>query len=536
MKKTVLIILMICFSALLFSCNNNQNVIKVNYLVAVQNGKYGVIDATGQEILPFDYHYLSSVSKEGVMVHQLVDDSYELINIDKQVLASGFDSLLPIIDPYVLDESRLLPMGFTGVKNGERYIYDSQGEFFSQSSSHFMMYTLGYLETMQYRVKINHVSKTIVNHYDWAYQTADDVYYARKDGVSYIVNAHGQVIASHDNVTFTMSHLDSYIVINTTHIYVYNSRGTLIYIDTDDVSVYPQSSPHFLNNYFTVLKNNQYGLMDEDGNFLINLEYDEISYKNEQFVIASKDGYDEIYYQFSKINTVQGINKMYGMQESIYDDRYILVYTANDYAYYYKGNQEIGGPYLRAYAFNELGYAVVQLLSEAYAIIDMNFQVVHQVYDDYQPFGNYFVVQQGVFPDPRLYGLIDHAGNFILPVENEQINIVNDTLQIKKFINTSSQLLMYIIDDHQTLRLLTDFTLTELTHHISQNRLAGFINNIIPYYFDHLSLVYPQVTYDILGLISDQRLIVMHNGKVGVVDEVGNIIIPFDYEAILGYA
>jgi hypothetical protein len=405
-------------------------------------------------------------------------------------------------------------------------IYDSAGKLFLDAMIDFGVGIVdGYLHTTTYRVKIDDYSKEIIKDYEHVRQTSDNVYFAQNQNHHYILDKQGNIQVEYENATSTMINqwCQSYVLDQTT--YLYNHLGSLIYSGTFINSI----DSMVLEDYMLISQNSQIGVINRDGDIIIPFEYEHIDERNGLMIARKSNQTYDIYADSILLNTIEkvDINSYYGIG---FDDRYVLTDADSSQVSYYKDNLKIGGPYLEGKAFNRLGYAVVTLLDGQQIIVDMDFEMIQDSYDTYRPFGNYFIVSDGVQNE---YGMINHLGEMIIPIDSQ---ITLPTLSMRYFsassVNQETPKLYVLNSDDE---LIDFFTLTYeevqsiLFEPINYSLMTSFYMN----YMYYLNQTFSDAVYEITDYIGD-LLICEKDGKYGVINKNKEVIIPFDYDSIYG--
>jgi hypothetical protein len=318
-------------------------------------------------------------------------------------------------------------------------------------------------------------------------------------------------------------------------IYIIKSKKTLRgFIDENgEVVIQPayENTMPFKKGVSIVQNNFKFNLIDKKGKLLFPDYLDYIFYADENILGIRKDGKSGyidmegknitpmLYKEISRFSEGKAVVENFKEEVGVIDikGKIVLEFQKFNNIYNFKNNcavftidDECGN--LKAGVINGLGKIVIP------TIYDLIFQ---------DNDGFYHIREN------KLDGLIDKNFNVIIKPEYESIYIVNDTVFIvqkdKKqgLVNNKGEIVLPIefkIHNKNKQKLLA-----------TKDSISGFIdlNKII---FNRTDTFFKVI--DNKGhLVSDKResfIVINESGKYGVIDYMGNIIIPVKYEEVFG--
>jgi hypothetical protein len=535
MKKTFFVLMMMTFVIFLSACNKESIKEPLNFnLIAVKDGKYGVINQDGEEVLPFTYGKLSNVSNDGVMIHQYGNQLFELINIQGEVIHTNIRELEPLYDRSFKNSTHATPYAFKGIKDYYMTIFDSHGQVFMKETESVYVYHQK-LYSEHGRFELNDVSKELVNQYQKVYQTSDNTYFTFINHRAYLLDAQGNIIKEHEQAVL---HPGEYIVTiyDMNGGFIYDNEGHLLYenVELEAIDIVEDT------NYIIIEESGLFGLLNIEGERILDSQFLDIQIKNNLIVAQSFTGGFDLYHDSTLLNHVNNFNFQhnFGYANNVY-----LFYNVLDGKYYYyEGNQIVAGPYDLAYPFNEMGITRITEESGAMVLVNTDFEVVNQTYPFYYPFGNYFLVRSHMEGQENTYGFIDSDMNIVVPIENqiEDIySIFNDFIYMQ--VVGEDYLEFYIINQNKNLQRILDLSLEELMKYeyifdvyydhmnpVVPTYYGLFYNNFLSYFNSHMN-----EGYQVVDFVHHDFLIATYEGKYGVLNSKHEVVIPFEYDWII---
>ena len=498
------------------------------YLTAQKNEKYGVINQDGDEILAFNYHFLSQVTEDGVMMHQSKDEMYEIIDINGEVLHSGFEYLYPMIDRSVEGELFAKVSAFYGYKDDIYWLIDSKGDVFSTSETFTYHHVSNdFVTCSRYQVQLSSISKELIESYQYVRQTKENVYFVINEDTFTIYDDKGDLIISYDDVTSSVF-LDIAMINHEGRSYIINEFGHVIFDETGIIDYHVD----YESNLIIIMKEHQKGLYRRDGYELLEMKYDDILLIRDDFYIAQLGQDFEIYYKNHLINTVENLTASLPYHHMGDDEIYLLLHNDN-LIYYYQGNQVLSQGYIEASLFNDSGYAVVKLTDHQSAIINRDFEIVHQEFSYYRPAINYFIVKN----DEDLMGVINHEGEVILPIQYDQV------FQLESFFYTISNYIeygfshlvdFYMLNQQEELIPINDLSF-DVIRLFDDNASRYFFGNLIYFYNQYHTFEAIEDVIYVVEFIHEDYIIAYCNHKFGAINASGEVIIPFIYDRMSSY-
>ena len=331
---------------------------------------------------------------------------------------------------------------------------------------------------------------------------------------------------------------------------VINEKGEELFTDYDRVEVIEnydtKQNIWYENNLLRVVKNGKYGLIDCDGNKILECEYDAITALKsvEGNLVIEKEG------KVGLINNVgQSIipieYKNIKILEEGYKDEYIVV-DENDN----EGVISTSGTIIVTPAYKEIKYInsneiYAVKLDDKWALINKKGDILNNEYDDYTySKGDYVIVQK----DGK-YGIITTTGEVKIEPTYEELQYAFSVYYIAKLnskygvINTDNTSVIpleylnitcledkeiLIADKTETETVLFDSNLTEKLTGIfvyEQDYIKARINGEDKYY------TYKFEEKDIKDILTKNTLYVSKkDGKYGFVDKQGNVVVDYIYD------
>ena len=329
-----------------------------------------------------------------------------------------------------------------------------------------------------------------------------------------------------------------------------NEKGEELFTDYDRVEVIEnfdtKQNIWYENNLLRVVKNGKYGLIDCDGNKILECEYDSInSLKSvERNLVVGKEG---------KVGLVNNVGqtiipmeyKNIKILEEGYKDEYIVV-DENDN----EGVISTSGTLIVTPAYKEIKYLnsneiYAAKIDDKWTLINKKGEVLNNEYDDYTySKGDYVIVQK----DGK-YGIITTAGEVKIEPTYEELEYAFSVYYIAKLnskygvINTDNTSVIpleylnitcmedkeiLIADRTETETVLFDSNLTEKLTGIfvyEQDYIKARIDGEDKYY------TYKFEEKDIKDVLTKNTLYVSKkDGKYGFVDKQGNVVVDYIYD------
>lgn len=329
-----------------------------------------------------------------------------------------------------------------------------------------------------------------------------------------------------------------------------NEKGEELFTDYDRVEVIEnfdtKQNIWYENNLLRVVKNGKYGLIDCDGNKILECEYDSInSLKSvEGNLVVGKEG---------KVGLVNNVGqtiipieyKNIKILEEGYKDEYIVV-DENDN----EGVISTSGTLIVTPAYKEIKYLnsneiYAAKIDDKWTLINKKGEVLNNEYDDYTySKGDYVIVQK----DGK-YGIITTAGEVKIEPTYEELEYAFSVYYIAKLnskygvINTDNTSVIpleylnitcmedkeiLIADRTETETVLFDSNLTEKLTGIfvyEQDYIKARIDGEDKYY------TYKFEEKDIKDVLTKNTLYVSKkDGKYGFVDKQGNVVVDYIYD------
>ena len=267
---------------------NNNLWYEKNVLRVSKDGKYGMINFDGKEIVKCEYDEIVALTGLNNIMRVKKDGKYGVIN--------GMGTL--IINPEYISVEAL------GTKPEEGYIIKNEDGYGIAVASKKIIITPQYQE-------ITHVF-------------GNDMYVVKQKDAEKVVNKSNETIISegYDEVTeicgqnLSIKKDGNYGVITT-------NGQTLIPAEYTTLK-------HAFDNYYIVQKDGKYGLVDTDNTTKLKITYQNITYRTDAgFIEADTENYETEVYDKKLELKLTGI-----ISEVNIEDGYIRVWQNNDYKYY----------------------------------------------------------------------------------------------------------------------------------------------------------------------------------------------------------
>ena len=238
------------------------------YWVQNQAGKWGAIDAKGNQHLPMEYDEVvrEAVNERSDMIIVAKDGKYYQIDKDGNPLSKQYDYLRPsTAEGYAIIRNEI---GLAIINPNEQII----------AQTHYQ----------------EHYRRNCYPDWLFYWCTPDCIAFC-EEGYFGIMNAQGKMIAEPKYSHVMHSNLSDVIIVRESSVEnEYDYEGA---IRTNGEVVLPMEYqsiiPRKKYNILIIKKNDKYGLVDNRGNMILPMEYDSMSISNEQGLAAiavSKDG------------------------------------------------------------------------------------------------------------------------------------------------------------------------------------------------------------------------------------------------------
>lgn len=269
--------------------DNNQDIwYEKNVLKVQKNGKYGLVDFSGKEILSCEY--------DNIDVLQGVENSL-IIEKDGKVGLSDSESI--IITP----EYKEIKGIQNDYKNGYIVVND-EGKYG----------IIDFNKTTILETKYDEIKDIC----------ASGMYVVKEDGKYVIIDKNDEKIID-DSFEDIKEISDNYIVIEKNNKYGVIDKENNKIIDTSyqDISI-------MNSEYFIAKKDDKYGILNKNQETVLNFEYKDISYiSSGDFIVAAKDDVESIIFDSNFEEKLSGI-----ISELNTAKGYIKIYNDSEYKYY----------------------------------------------------------------------------------------------------------------------------------------------------------------------------------------------------------
>lgn len=410
-----------------------------------QNGKYGLLNIKGEEILKAEYDQITSMPyKEGMLLISQ-NDKYGVINIEgKIVIDVEYDSI--VADNYYNKETKYKATGFIVSKktdDGYKYGYiNYQGhkvlepeyteiERVTEIQDDKNVYIVALKEGQAGLLKNKSV---ILNHEyeDISYNSYNDVFIIQRNGKQGIADKKGKikVVPEYDTILFGGIYLNAK---KGEEVYILDLNGNVIE-NTDIVSRVPTEDG---KHYIISNKDGKYKIIDKDGNEIINKGYSYIEEIHDNYYIVASgnkngiidlSGKSSVDLQYSSISKIEGTQVLQAnslnrnaltlidkdmkiiasLENAIIqlEDNYIHLYTDKENRYFDFNGKELN--YKEIYPNKQL-YA--KMINEKWGFVDSNGDLkIQNEYEMVTEFNEYGYA--GIKKDNK-WGVIDSNGNII---------------------------------------------------------------------------------------------------------------------------
>ena len=302
----------------------------------------------------------------------------------------------------------------------------------------------------------------------------------------------------------------------------------------------------FEKNVLRIKKNGKYGLIDLDGNKILEAEYDEItSLKSvEENLIVKKDG---------KVGVLNGIGQVVipveysdvKLLKEGYKNEYIIVDENGNSGVMSTSKAVILEPKYKEIKFLNSTEVFAANIDGKWNLIDKKGEVLNSTYDDYTfSKGDYIIVKQG-----DKYGIITTAGETKIEPTYEELKYAFSIYYIAKqegkygIINTDNTALipfeyesMVYWDEKEIIIADRSATVTALF----DNNLAEKLNGIFVFEKDYIKArmdgqdkyyTYKFEEKKAQDVLTKNTLFVSKkDGKYGFVDKEGNVVVDYKYD------
>lgn len=349
--------------------NNNiwyeDNVLKVE-----KDGKYGLINLDGNEILACQYDKIETIkgAKNSILVQK--DNSYGLVNTSGNI----------IIDANYAEISALT----TDYTNGY-IVKNADGKFGIMGINKEQILDFKYSD-------IKHVF-------------GNDMYIVKEDDTWKIVNKAGD-----KNIEINYSDIKS--IDGENLVVVNNGKYGISGIDkTEKVKSEYQNIQYAFSDYYIAKKDNKYGIINSNGEILVQFEYDSLKFNKDADCLEGTKSNDSNTYLIDRNLQL----KLTGMNPTVHNG-YIRINVDNEYKFYNlkfeeKTNRDVFGNNTLYVAKNDGKYGLVNKDGTL---------VVQYQYEDIKEQNEYGFV--AVKKDGK-WGVIDQYGNVVAETKYELSDI-----------------------------------------------------------------------------------------------------------------
>lgn len=339
--------------------SNNNIWYEKNMLKVSKDGKYGVINFEGKEIVKCEYDEITAVT--GITNTLLVkkDNKYGIIN------SLG----LTVINPEYVSVSPI------GTKADDGYIIRNENGFGIATTSKKIIIEPQYKEVRNVSAKDLYVVKSD----KWQLVDKENKV-VLKDGFDSIEEINGENLTIKKGEKFGVIKTDGTTLIPTEYSYL----------------------KYAFDNYYIVQKDGKYGLVDTSNNTKMKIIYQNMIYRQDAgFIEAENDSYEAEVYDKNIVLKLTGI-----ISEVNVEDGYLRIWKDNDYKYYnFKFEEKTNIEVLKGKTL------YLSKKDGKYGYVDKNGNVVVEYnYDDAKeqnPFGFCAVKKDGK------WGALDKQGKLI---------------------------------------------------------------------------------------------------------------------------
>ena len=280
--------------------NNTSNTwgYETNILTYKENDKLGIITVNGKKVTKPIYDSIETLSYKDDQLKFSKDGKYGVIDISgNEIIKNDYDSIST--DGYYNKETKYEKAGYiVNVKTNEGYRYgyiDSTGKEILECKYNTIRRLTeikndkdAYLMTVEngrYGLYKN-MQKIIANEYNSIeYDNTNQVLAIEKVAKYGMYDLYGNMILpiQYDDITFAgtiiTAHKDGKLL-------TFDTNGN-IKKDCNYTNINPTKSPNY---YVSIDLNGNYGVLDSNGNVLVNNEYNYIEYAFDKYFICTKNG------------------------------------------------------------------------------------------------------------------------------------------------------------------------------------------------------------------------------------------------------
>ena len=280
--------------------NNTSNTwgYETNILTYKENDKLGIITVNGKKVTKPIYDSIETLSYKDDQLKFSKDGKYGVIDISgNEIIKNDYDSIST--DGYYNKETKYEKAGYiVNVKTNEGYRYgyiDSTGKEILECKYNTIRRLTeikndkdAYLMTVEngrYGLYKN-MQKVIANEYNSIeYDNTNQVLAIEKVAKYGMYDLYGNMILpiQYDDITFAgtiiTAHKDGKLL-------TFDTNGN-IKKDCNYTNINPTKSPNY---YVSIDLNGNYGVLDSNGNVLVNNEYNYIEYAFDKYFICTKNG------------------------------------------------------------------------------------------------------------------------------------------------------------------------------------------------------------------------------------------------------
>ncbi|AIO19574.1 KWG Leptospira [Candidatus Izimaplasma bacterium HR1] len=306
------------------------------------------------------------------------------------------------------------------------------------------------------------------------------------------------------------------------------------------------------DDFYIVSANNMYGIVDEDQNVIVPLEYDDIFYFGAGIVRLQKDGM----FFFYNSETNQYFQSEYTI--NMYGDNGLAIASNGTKYGYVDTNGEVvidfqfssGSLFMDGIAFvsygtfsqgiiNEQGETLLPLIHRQISFLDNGYvkTMINDgtyIYDDEYNLvfecesiiGDSYMINDDeyyIFSENQKQGVLDNEFNIIIEAEYETVTVEEELLFL---VVNSLNTVIHNIENETTIVNSTYHEFEDFGLFVCTDGDCGLYDKMT------LELIIEQ-EYVFIGELNDDLLIVQNSeDELGIVDNLGNEVIPCIYESI----
>ena len=211
-----------------------------NALIVIKDGKYGISNLNGKELIPPTY-----------------DNIYALAGVDRSLVVESGDKK-GLVNSYTGEV--IVPVEYQTIEPISKSYED--GYIVKNAEGKVGLIALDKSTILE--VKYDDIKKVV----------GKDYYVVVESGKTEIVDKKGTVVLDKGFDSVEEVGVDSFVVINKNKYAVINTQGESLIKDYDDIKL---SQP----GYYIVKKDGKYGVIDNDSNNIVEFKYEKISYISE---------------------------------------------------------------------------------------------------------------------------------------------------------------------------------------------------------------------------------------------------------------